>query len=69
MFALPSRLDAHARRRFLAFPNAQAANAQERTVALEHNDAWMWKWLWPDNEDGAVNPSIFYAMDVVAVPR
>ncbi|MCG3138391.1 MAG: hypothetical protein HJJLKODD_02254 [Phycisphaerae bacterium] len=30
---------------------------------LDHNDAWMWKWLWPDNEEGILNPSFFYAMD------
>ena len=51
---------------FYSFPNAKVANTQEWTVALNHNDAWMWKWLWPDNEDGVLNPSIFYAMDVVA---
>lgn len=53
---------------FFSFPNAKTANTQEWTVALEHNDAWMWKWLWPDNVDGVLNPSIFYAMDVVAAP-
>lgn len=53
---------------FYAFPNAKIANTQEWTVALKHNDAWMWKWLWADNEDGVLNPSIFYAMDVVAAP-
>lgn len=51
---------------FFSLPNASAANTQEWTVALAHNDAWMWKWLWPDNEDGILNPSVFYAMDVVA---
>ncbi len=53
---------------FFSFPNAKAANTQEWTVTLEHNDAWMWKWLWPDNADGVLNPSFFYAMDVVAAP-
>ena len=53
---------------FYSFPNAKVANTQEWTVALKHNDAWMWEWLWPDNEDGVLNPSIFYAMDVVAAP-
>ena len=51
---------------FYAFPNAKAINTQEWTVTLEHNDAWMWKWLWPENEEGVLNPSIFYAMDVDA---
>ena len=53
---------------FYSFPNAKVANTQEWTVAMTHNDAWMWKWLWADNEDGVLNPSIFYAMDVVAAP-
>jgi len=53
---------------FFSFPNAKAANTQEWTISLEHNDAWMWKWLWPKNEDGVLNPSIFYVMDVVAAP-
>ena len=26
-------------------------------VLFEHNDAWMWDWLWPGNEDGVLNPS------------
>jgi hypothetical protein len=31
---------------------------------LEHNDAWLWKWLWPDNEGGILNPSFFFVQDV-----
>jgi hypothetical protein len=42
---------------FYAFPNAESANSWEYYVALAHNDAWMWKWLFPDNEDGVLNPS------------
>ncbi len=53
---------------FYSFPNAKVANTQEWTLALQHNDAWMWKWLWADNAEGVLNPSIFYAMDVVAAP-
>ena len=53
---------------FFSFPNAKTANTQEWNVTLEHNDAWMWKWLWPENEDGVLNPSLFYAMDLVAAP-
>lgn len=52
---------------FYTFPNAKALNTQELTIALEHNDAWMWKWLWPQNEDGVLNPSFFYGMDVDAI--
>ena len=51
---------------FFSFPNAKVANTQEWNVALKHNDAWVWKWLWADNENGVLNPSIFYAMDLVA---
>lgn len=36
----------------------------EYFVRLEHNDAWMWEWLWPDNEAGVLNPSFFLAHDV-----
>jgi hypothetical protein len=51
---------------FYTFPNAKAANTEEIFVAFAHNDAWMWKWLFPDNEDGILNPSLFYAHDVGA---
>ena len=47
-----------------AFPNAKAANTFEWFIALEHNDAWMWQSVWPDNEDGVLNPSFFLAHDV-----
>jgi hypothetical protein len=46
------------------FPNAKAANTFEYFVGLEHNDAWMWKWLLPENEDGVLNPTFFLAHDV-----
>jgi hypothetical protein len=41
---------------------------QEWWFSLEHNDAWMWKWLWPDNEDGILNPSFFLAHDIGHIP-
>ncbi len=48
-----------------SFPNW--AGGGDRTnewwFSLEHNDAWMWKWLFPDNEDGVLNPSLFFAHD------
>ena len=31
---------------------------------LNHNDAWAWKWLFPDNEDGVLNPYFLFAQDV-----
>ena len=49
---------------FYAFPNAKSINTSEWWLSLEHNDAWMWKWLFPDNEDGVLNPSFFMAQDV-----
>lgn len=41
---------------------------QEYSITLAHNDAWMWKWLLPDNEDGVLNPTFFFAHDVGAFP-
>ncbi|MCP4592482.1 MAG: hypothetical protein GY842_17245 [bacterium] len=47
-----------------AFPNAKSINTSEWWFSLEHNDAWMWKWLLPDNEDGVLNPSFMFAQDI-----
>lgn len=49
---------------FYTFPNANAANTSEWWFGLEHNDAWMWKSIWPDNEDGVLNPSFAFYQDV-----
>ncbi len=49
---------------FYTFANAKVANTQEWWFGLEHNDAWMWKGLWPDNEDGVLNPSFALYHDV-----
>lgn len=62
---------------FYTFPNLAAllrtdagyANnnndmTSEYSITLTHNDAWMWKWLWPKNEDGVLNPRLFFAQDV-----
>ena len=49
---------------FYAFPNAKGLNTSEWFLGLEHNDAWMWKWLFPNNEDGVLNPSFTFAQDV-----
>lgn len=51
---------------FYTFPNATDINTQEWSLGLEHNDAWMWKGLWPDNEDGVLNPSFTLYHDVAA---
>lgn len=62
---------------FYTFPNlakllrtdrSRGNNNNDRTqewyLKLDHNDAWMWKWLFPENEDGVLNPSFFLAQDV-----
>ena len=51
---------------FYTFPHAKPFNTQELDFSLDHNDAWMWKWLWPDNENGVLNPSVLYAIDLDA---
>ena len=51
---------------FYTFPNAKPLNTQELNFTLDHNDAWMWHWLWPENEDGVLNPSVLYAIDIDA---
>jgi hypothetical protein len=49
---------------FYVFPSDTALNTEEIYLSFEHNDAWMWKWLFPDNEDGVLNPSLFLVHDV-----
>lgn len=51
---------------FYTLPNAKAGNTQEWSITLEHNDAWLWKSLWPDNEDGVLNPTFMLAHDLDA---
>lgn len=36
----------------------------EWNIKFSHNDAWAWKWLFPDNDDGILNPYFFFAQDV-----
>lgn len=47
---------------------SQANNNDDRThewwFSLEHNDAWMWTWLWAENEDGILNPTFFFSQDI-----
>jgi len=33
-------------------------------VRFEHNDAWMWDWWWPENEEGVLNPSFLFVQDI-----
>jgi hypothetical protein len=49
---------------YYTFPNNNAAHTVELYLTLAHNDAWMWKWLFPDNEEGVLNPSFYSAWDV-----
>ncbi len=53
---------------FYSFPNRKASNTHEWTFLVDHNDAWMWKGLWPENEEGVLNPSFFFAQDVQSGP-
>lgn len=63
------------------FPNASRLlnsdaepgnNNDDRTsyydIQLTHNDAWMWKWLFPNNEAGVLNPYFLFSQDVGAMP-
>ena len=54
---------------FYTYPNAKPINSQEWNVKLEHNDAWMWRWLFPNNEDGVLNPYFLFAQDTKFAPR
>lgn len=50
------------------FPNVQGVGDNDRThewfVRLEHNDAWMWRSVGYEGEDGILNPSFFLAHDM-----
>lgn len=54
---------------FYTIPNVSDASSTEVSFSIEHNDAWMWKWLLPENEDGVLNPSVYYAYDWDAARR
>lgn len=54
---------------FFNYPNTKPFNTQEWTAKLDHNDAWMWKWLFADNEDGVLNPFIFFLQDTKFAPK
>ncbi len=53
---------------FYTIPNAKPYNTLEWFFKLEHNDAWMWSWLWPAKEDGVLNPSFTYFQDLELTP-
>jgi len=38
--------------------------SQEWYFTAAHDDAWMWSRLFPENEDGVLNPSMFLGQDV-----
>src|SRR5690606_845033 len=47
-----------------AYGNNNNDRTQEWNFKLAHNDAWMWKWLFPDNDEGVLNPVFFFAQDI-----
>ena len=49
---------------FYVFPYGKEFNSVELLFRLDHNDAWAWKWLWPENEEGILNPYASYAADI-----
>jgi len=49
---------------FFSYANNSGFNSQEWWLKFVHNDAWMWKWLFPDNDKGVLNPWVFFAQDV-----
>ncbi len=46
-----------------AYPNHREIATSEWFFRIEHNDAWMWKGLWPENEGGVFNPYLSYWQD------
>ena len=58
---------AHTLRQDRARGNNNDDRTHEYWFLLEHNDAWMWKWLFPDNKEGVLNPSYLFAHDVGSI--
>jgi len=58
---------AHSLRQDGARGNNNDDRTHEYWFSLEHNDAWMWEWLFPDNEEGVLNPAFFFAHDVGSI--
>ncbi len=48
------------------FPRSTDDYTHEWFLKLEHNDAWAWRWLGYQGEDGILNPSFFLAHDMKA---
>jgi hypothetical protein len=49
---------------FYSFPNSDPGHSFEYYFSFAHNDAWMWKSLFPDNDEGVLNPTLYIAHDV-----
>ncbi len=51
---------------FFNYPNFPRGKRHdyEWWIQISHNDAWMWKWLWPDNDKGVLNPFLFAAQNM-----
>jgi hypothetical protein len=51
---------------FFNYPNAPAGRKHDMEWYFQvcHNDAWMWKALWPDNTKGVLNPFLFVAQNI-----
>lgn len=58
---------AHTLRQDGRYGNNNDDRTHEYWISLEHNDAWMWKWLLPENEDGVLNPSFYLAHDIGSI--
>jgi hypothetical protein len=50
------------------FPNIKTPGNDDRTnecfISLEHNDAWLWRGMGYQGEDGVLNPRFFFAQDL-----
>jgi hypothetical protein len=46
------------------FPNAHPIRTNEIFFKFAHNDAWMWRGLGYQGEEGVLNPSLFIAQDL-----
>jgi hypothetical protein len=51
---------------FYVIPSWVETNTQEWYFSLEHNDAWMWKWLLPENDEPVLKPyyALYYDTDL-----
>jgi hypothetical protein len=49
------------------YANNTDRNTHEWFVRADHNDAWMFKWLFPDNDKGILNPYFLFVHDVGSI--